>query len=206
MRMPSRSIRGIEHGTPQPFLAVLLLAQVFKLPHFGAARVADAKRRRALERRPKAAYVLPLQGRMGILNLPLTISVFNPLTLGRHPAAGRLPFGALAPEVGWFGSFRGDGTSGRTRRSGEGGAPVPDRCRRRRRRGLKLGAGREPGAGAATANSQCRRADADERQHAGRHNSRSQCRAAAAVATRQSDAAIAVSPPGRRSAGSSTDH
>jgi hypothetical protein len=35
------------------------------------------------------------------INLPLTISVFTPLTLGRHPAAGRLPFGALAPEVGW---------------------------------------------------------------------------------------------------------
>jgi hypothetical protein len=48
-----------------------------------------------------ALRILPLQGRMGKLNLPLTISVFNPLTLGRHPAAGRLPFGALAPEVGW---------------------------------------------------------------------------------------------------------
>ena len=35
------------------------------------------------------------------LNLPLTISVFTPLTLDRHPAAGRLPFGARAPEVGW---------------------------------------------------------------------------------------------------------
>src|SRR5580698_4553613 len=116
-------------------------------PRLGAALVADAKRRRALERRPKAAYVLPLQGRMGKLNLPLTISVFTPLTLDRHPAAGRLPFGALAPEVGWFGSFRGkaDGTSGRTLRSGEGIVPVPDRCRCR---GRCLGAGREPGAGA----------------------------------------------------------
>ena len=54
------------------------------LPHLGASR-----------------RILPLQGRMGAPNLPLTISVFTPLTLGRHPAAGRLPFGALAPEVGW---------------------------------------------------------------------------------------------------------
>src|ERR1700689_3350745 len=101
------------------------------LPHLGATR-----------------RVPPLAGEDKRLNLPLTISVFNPLTLGRHPAAGGLPFGALAPEVGWFGSFRGDGTSGRTRRSGEGVAPVPDRCRRRRRRGHSLGAGREPGPGA----------------------------------------------------------
>jgi hypothetical protein len=83
-----------------------------------------------------------------MLNLPLTISVFTPLTLGRHPAAGRLPFGALAPEVGWFGSFRGtaDGTSGRTLRRGEGVAPLPDRCRCR---GRRLGTRRELGAGAA---------------------------------------------------------
>jgi len=46
------------------------------------------------------APTLPLQGRVKDgLNLPLTISVFTPLTLDRHPAAGRLPFGALAPEV-----------------------------------------------------------------------------------------------------------
>src|SRR5580700_3196216 len=82
------------------------------------------------------------------VNLPLTISVFTPLTLGRHPAAGRLPFGTRVPEVGWFGSFRGNGTGGCTLRCGEGVAPVPDRCRRRR---LKLGAGHQPGAGAAAA-------------------------------------------------------
>src|SRR5579862_2743126 len=121
---------------------------------------------------------------MGGPNLPLTISVFTPLTLGRHPAAGRLPFGALAPEVGWFGGFRGtaDGTSGRTLRRGEG--VVPDRCRYR---GRSLGASGEPGAGAAAtaaANSQCRGADANDR-HAGGRNCRSQCGAAAAVAAGQ---------------------
>src|ERR1700726_910466 len=100
---------------------------------------------------------------MSRLNLPLTISVFTPLTLDRHPAAGRLPFGALAPEVGWFGGFRGtaDGTNGRTLRGGQGVVPGPDRCRRR---GRRFGTGREPGAGAAAAaaaaatNAQCRRA------------------------------------------------
>src|ERR1700681_4863367 len=62
---------------------------------------------------------LPLQG--DGLNLPLTISVFTPLTLDRHPAAGRLPFGARAPEVGWVGGFRGTagGKSGRAPRGGE---------------------------------------------------------------------------------------
>src|SRR5580700_12168775 len=93
------------------------------------------------------------------INLPLTISVFTPLTLDRHPAAGRLPFGARAPEVGWFGGFRGtaDGTNGRTLRRGEGVAPLPDRCRCC---GRRLGTGRGPGAGAAAAaNSECRRAD-----------------------------------------------
>src|SRR5580693_10222140 len=84
------------------------------------------------------------------LNLPLTISVFTPLTLDRHPAAGRLPFGALAPGVGWFGGLRGtaDGTSGRRLRRGRGVAPLPDRCRRR---GRRRGTGREPGTGAAAA-------------------------------------------------------
>src|ERR1700730_9847808 len=102
---------------------------------------------------PRRRLVMaPLAGEGEGLNLPLTISVFTPLTLGRHPAAGRLPFGARAPEVGWFGSFRGkaDGTGGYTLRSGEVAdiAPVPDRCRRR---GHSLGTGRELGAGAAAA-------------------------------------------------------
>ncbi len=82
------------------------------------------------------------------------------------------------------------GTSGRTLRRGQRVAPVPDRCRCR---GHSLGAGREPGAGAATANSQCRRADADER-HAGGRNCRSQRGAAAAVARRQSGEPAALSP------------
>src|SRR5580693_829464 len=136
--LPLASVRETVLPTAsKPFLALLLLAPVLICPTPAlrrSRREASACFRTAAEGRPPA-------GKGEGLNLPLTISVFNPLTLGRHPAAGRLPFGALAPEVGWFGSFRGDGTSGRTRRRGEGVAPVPERCRCR---GRRLGAGREP--------------------------------------------------------------
>src|SRR6202045_3686502 len=124
---------------------------------------------------PRRRWVMaPRAGEGKRLTLPLTISVFTPLTLDRHPAAGRLPFGARAPEGGWFGGFRGtaDGTGGGRLRPGPGVAPLPDRCRRR---GGCLATGREPGAGAAAAaaaaaaNSQCRRADTNDRHAVSRH-------------------------------------
>src|ERR1700722_8513996 len=112
-RMPdeggARAIRwsrtGASGKTPRPIPRTIQDAESTRTggnisagPNPGAWHVADAKPRRALERGPKARLSRPCRAR---LNLPLTISVFTPLTLDRHPAAGRLPFGALAPEVGW---------------------------------------------------------------------------------------------------------
>ena len=151
-------------------------------------------------RRHSAA--LPRQGRTG-LNLPLTITVLTPLTLGRPAVAGRLPLGALAPEVDRLGSFRGDavGTSSARLGSGEvaGVAPLPaSHCRCCGRISHRARAHCRPGPDAQSAISELGRARRVDERHCPVGHSRPQFRAAAAAAAGHTGQL--VSPPGQHEA------